>query len=51
MSTWVHDRVDPADMIEPGDISELVLALTRMTGRAVVPNIVVARRGRTQWHA
>jgi 3-oxoacyl-[acyl-carrier protein] reductase len=51
MSTWVHDRIDPGDMIEPGDISELVLALTRLSARAVVPNIVVARRGRTQWQA
>jgi 3-oxoacyl-[acyl-carrier protein] reductase len=51
MSTWVHDRINPADMIEPGDISELVLALTRLSARAVVPSIVVARRGRTQWEA
>lgn len=51
MSTWVHDRINPADMIEPGDISELVLALTRLSARAVVPSIAVARRGRTQWQA
>jgi 3-oxoacyl-[acyl-carrier protein] reductase len=51
MSTWVHDRIDPGDMIEPDDISELVLALTRLSARAVVPSIVVARRGRTQWQA
>jgi short-subunit dehydrogenase len=51
MSSWVHDRIDPGDMIEPGDISELVLALTRLSARAVVPSIVVARRGRTQWQA
>jgi 3-oxoacyl-[acyl-carrier protein] reductase len=51
MSTWVHDRIDPGDMIEPDDIAELVLALTRLSARAVVPSIVVARRGRTQWQA
>ena len=51
MSSWVHDRIDPADMIEPGDIAELVVALTRLSGRAVVPSIVVARRGDTQWRA
>ena len=51
MSAWVHDRINPGDMIEPGDISELVLALTRLSARAVVPSIVVARRGRTQWEA
>ncbi len=51
MSAWVHDRIDPADMIEPGDIAELVLALTRLSGRAVVPSIVVARRGASQWLA
>ncbi len=51
MSSWVRDRIDPADMIEPGDIAELVVALTRLSARAVVPGIVVARRGDTQWRA
>ena len=51
MSSWVRDRIDPADMIEPGDIAELVLALTRLSARAVVPGIVVTRRGDTQWRA
>lgn len=51
MSSWVHDRIDPADMIETGDIAELVVALTRLSGRAVVPSIVVARRGESQWRA
>jgi 3-oxoacyl-[acyl-carrier protein] reductase len=51
MSSWVRDRIDPADMIEAGDIAELVVALTRLSARAVVPGIVVARRGGTQWRA
>jgi len=51
MSSWVRDRIDPADMIEPGDIAELVLALTRLSARAVVPGILVGRRGETQWRA
>jgi short-subunit dehydrogenase len=51
MSSWVHDRIDPADMIEPGDIAELVAVLTRLSGRAVVPSILIARRGETQWRA
>jgi 3-oxoacyl-[acyl-carrier protein] reductase len=51
MSSWVRDRIDPADMIEPGDIAELVVALTRLSARAVVPAIPVARRGDTQWRA
>jgi hypothetical protein len=38
-------------MIEPGDIAELVVAVTRLSARAVVPGIVVARRGDTQWRA
>ena len=51
MSAWMHDRIDPADMIEPDDVAELVVALTRLSARAVVPSIVVARRGDTQWRA
>jgi len=38
-------------MIGAGDIAELVAALTRLSARAVVPGIVVARRGETQWRA
>ncbi len=51
MSSWVRDRIDPAEMIGAGDIAELVAALTRLSARAVVPGIVVARRGETQWRA
>jgi hypothetical protein len=39
MSSWVRDRIDPADMIEAGDIAELVLTLTRLSARAVVPGL------------
>jgi 3-oxoacyl-[acyl-carrier protein] reductase len=35
MSAWVHDRIDPAQMILPADIAELILALTRMSARSV----------------
>lgn len=51
MSTWVHDRIDPAEMIEPADIAELVVALTRLSSRAVVPSMIVSRPGETQWRA
>jgi 3-oxoacyl-[acyl-carrier protein] reductase len=51
MSAWVHDRIDPVDMIEPNDIAELVIALSLMSVRSVIPHIVLARRGDTQWRA
>jgi NAD(P)-dependent dehydrogenase (short-subunit alcohol dehydrogenase family) len=51
MSTWVHDRIDPAEMIPPADIAELVLALTHMSARSVVPLVTVSRAGPTQWRA
>jgi 3-oxoacyl-[acyl-carrier protein] reductase len=51
MSSWVRDRISPADMIEPDDIAELAAALSRLSARAVIPNIMVARRGDTQWRA
>jgi 3-oxoacyl-[acyl-carrier protein] reductase len=51
MSSWVRDRIDPADMIKAGDVAELVVALTRLSVRAVIPSIVIARRGETQWRA
>jgi NAD(P)-dependent dehydrogenase (short-subunit alcohol dehydrogenase family) len=51
MSAWVHDRIDPAGMIPPADIAELVLALTRMSAMSVVPLVAMSRPGPTQWRA
>ena len=51
MSAWVHDRIDPAEMIPPADIAELILALTRMSARSVVPLVTMSRPGETQWRA
>ncbi|MGO8888408.1 MAG: SDR family oxidoreductase [Streptosporangiaceae bacterium] len=51
MSAWVHDRIDPAEMIPPADIAELVLALTRMSARSVIPLVTMSRSGETQWRA
>jgi NAD(P)-dependent dehydrogenase (short-subunit alcohol dehydrogenase family) len=51
MSSWVRQRINPDDMIQAGDIAQLVAALTQMSARAVVPSIVVARPGDSQWRA
>jgi 3-oxoacyl-[acyl-carrier protein] reductase len=51
MSSWVHHRINPADMIEPGDIAELIAAFTRLSARAVIPSVVITRRGETLWRA
>src|ERR1700676_262631 len=51
MSAWVHDRIDPAEMIPPADIAELVLALTRMSARSVVPPVAMSRPGPAQGRA
>jgi short-subunit dehydrogenase len=51
MSTWVHDRIDPAGMIQSADIAELVVTLTRMSASAVIPVVAISRPGRTQWRA
>ncbi len=51
MSTWVHDRIDPAEMIPPADIAEPVLALTQMSARSVIPLVAMSRPGETQWRA
>ena len=51
MSAWVHDRIDPAEMIPPADIAELILALTRMSARSVIPLVAMSRPGETQWRA
>jgi 3-oxoacyl-[acyl-carrier protein] reductase len=51
MSAWVHDRIDPAQMIPPGDIAELILALARLSARSVIPMIAMSRAGETHWQA
>jgi NAD(P)-dependent dehydrogenase (short-subunit alcohol dehydrogenase family) len=51
MASWVRDRVDPAGMIAPADIAELVGALTRLSARAVIPLLPVSRPGPTHWRA
>ncbi|WP_083885253.1 SDR family NAD(P)-dependent oxidoreductase [Nocardia thailandica] len=51
MSAWKHGDVPPEAMITTGDIAELVLALSRLSANAVVPNIVVSRAGDRLWRA
>ena len=51
MSAWVHDRIDPAEMIPPADIDELIHALTQLSARSVIPLIAISRAGETHWQA
>ena len=51
MSAWVHDRIDPAQMIPPADIADLVLALAQLSARSVIPLIAMSRAGETHWQA
>jgi short-subunit dehydrogenase len=51
MSAWVHDRIDPAEMIPPADIAELIHALTQLSARSVIPLIAISRAGETHWQA
>jgi short-subunit dehydrogenase len=51
MSSWVHDRIPPEQMITASDIAEIVLALCRLSRNAVVPNLVLTRPGPALWRA
>lgn len=51
MTAWVRERVNPAQMIRASDITEIVLALIRMSRWAVIPNVVMSRPGTTIWRA
>lgn len=51
MTAWVRDRVDPGQMIRASDVTELVLALIRMSRWSVIPNVVMSRPGSTIWRA
>jgi short-subunit dehydrogenase len=43
MAAFVHDRIPADDMIEVGDVVEVVDACLRLSARAAVPEIVIAR--------
>ncbi|MEV0689169.1 SDR family oxidoreductase [Streptomyces sp. NPDC050388] len=51
MSAWMHDRIDPTDMIRVDDVVRLALAVTHLSAHAVVPEIVVTRPGDQTWRA
>ncbi|QIZ38003.1 SDR family NAD(P)-dependent oxidoreductase [Saccharopolyspora sp. ASAGF58] len=49
MASYAHDQVDSASMIRTGDIAEMVLAVSRLSANATVPNIVITRPGTAIW--
>ncbi|MEU6371558.1 SDR family oxidoreductase [Streptomyces sp. NPDC046909] len=51
MSAWNHESVPPSEMITSSDIAELVIAVTRLSSRAVVPYLPVVRTGSALWRA
>lgn len=51
MSAWTRDTIPAAEMIRAGDVAELVLALSRLSRYATVPNIVLTRPGAQLWRA
>lgn len=51
MTEWVRDEVAKDRMLSAGDIAELVVEISRLSINAVVPNVVVTRRGEQIWRA
>lgn len=51
MTEWVRDEVGKDRMLTAGDIAELVVAISRLSINAVIPNLVVTRRGEQIWRA
>ncbi|WP_069161518.1 SDR family NAD(P)-dependent oxidoreductase [Nocardia altamirensis] len=51
MTAWKRDVLDQSAMLTTGDIAEMVLAITRLSRNAVIPNIVISRAGEQLWRA
>lgn len=51
MTAWKRDEVDQQHMLTANDVAELVVAVSRLSVNAVVPNIVLTRRGEQIWRA
>ena len=49
MAGYADDHVDPQDMIRAVDVAEMVVASTRLSAKATVPNIVLTRPGPQIW--
>jgi 3-oxoacyl-[acyl-carrier protein] reductase len=45
LSTWVHERVAPEEMVQPEDVGEAVRMLVRLSPTAVVTELVLSRVG------
>jgi 3-oxoacyl-[acyl-carrier protein] reductase len=51
MSAWIHGEVPPEDMIPVSDVVALVDALVQLSGRTVVPHLVMTRAGASGYRA
>lgn len=51
MSEWIKDRIPAEDMLEVGDVVELVDALLKLSSRAVLPRLVLSRAGASLYSA
>lgn len=51
MASWVHDHVEPNEMIKASDVAEMTAAICRLSQNAVVPSIVITRAGNELWRA
>jgi 3-oxoacyl-[acyl-carrier protein] reductase len=51
MSAWKRGELGRAEMLRAEDVAELAMAITRLSGNAVVPNIVLSRAGDQLWRA
>jgi NAD(P)-dependent dehydrogenase (short-subunit alcohol dehydrogenase family) len=51
MTAWKHGELEPSAMLPTADIAEMVLAVSRLSARAMVPNIVISRFGDQLWRA
>jgi 3-oxoacyl-[acyl-carrier protein] reductase len=51
MSAWIRDQIPPQDMIPVSDLVALVGALVQMSGRSVIPQLIMTRAGSSGYRA
>ncbi|MFZ0715653.1 SDR family NAD(P)-dependent oxidoreductase [Mycobacterium sp.] len=51
MTTTIRESLDRGDMLTAADVAEIVMAITRLSARAVVPSVALTRAGRNLWRA
>jgi hypothetical protein len=51
MAEWKRGELEEGAMLRADDVAEIAMAITRLSAGAIIPNIVLSRKGDRVWRA